>query len=59
MIDYAVPILINKLLIEMKFKFTIVQLAIKEAKKENYHREGRVVTPGDHYFGKLADFALH
>ena len=28
------------------------------AKEEGYDKEGRVVTEGDYYFGKLAEFAM-
>ena len=34
-------------------------MAIKTAKEEGYETSGRVTTPGDFYFGKLKEFAMH
>lgn len=33
--------------------------SVKMAKEEGYDQEGRVLTEGDYYHGKLAAFALH
>jgi len=37
----------------------VLDLSIKMAVQEGLDKEGRVVTQGDIYFGKLADFAMH
>mmetsp|Transcript_11582 Transcript_11582/g.14612 ORF Transcript_11582/g.14612 Transcript_11582/m.14612 type:complete len:178 (-) Transcript_11582:672-1205(-) len=59
MIDYKVTVLTNKLLEELALKFKIMRLSIKMVKQEGLHKEGRVVTEGDYYYGRLASFALH
>ena len=59
MIDYKVPGLTSQLLEHLKFKQQIMKQSVKMAKKDGKHLEGRVVTEGDYYFGKLAAFALH
>ena len=58
-LDYKVPILTEQLLKHLELKYSIMRQSIKQAKKDGHHLVGRVVTPGDHYYGKLADFALH
>ena len=59
MIDYKVPGLTAQLLEHLKFKQQIMKQSVKMAKKDGKHLEGRVVTEGDYYFGKLAAFAVH
>ena len=59
MIDYLVPILTKKLIEQYKIKAEVMTAAIKMAIEEGYDKEGRVVTEGDIYFGKLSEFALH
>ena len=40
-------------------KQKILQFSRVEAIKEGYDQEGRVVTEGDIFYGKLDEFALH
>ena len=58
-IDYYVPILSDLLSTELAYKRRITQLAIETAKKEGHDKTGRVVTPGDAYFGQLEAYAMH
>ena len=58
LIDYEVPILSEKLMEQLEFKWKITEMSVKQAREEGYDREGRVVTEGDIYFGDLEGFAL-
>ena len=58
-IDYQVPNLSEQLSKNLALKKTVTRLSKQQAIKEGLDREGRVVTEGDIYFGKLAEFALH
>ena len=58
-LDYEVPVLSETLRAQLQLKEKVMQLSTETAIKENLHREGRVVTEGDYYYGKLAEFALH
>lgn len=58
-IDYRVPILTKKLIEQIGVKAQVLELAMQMAIQEGYDKTGRVVTEGDLYFGKLADFAMH
>jgi len=40
-------------------KHDVLTSSIKMAIEEGYDKTGRVVTEGDIYFGKLAEFAMH
>ena len=59
MIDYRVPILTDVLIENLKLKMEVMTSAVRMAIEEGYDKEGRVVTEGDIYYGKLAEFALH
>lgn len=59
LLDYEVPVLSDKLLEERTLKQKILQFSRVEAIKEGYDQEGRVVTEGDIFYGKLDEFALH
>lgn len=59
MIDYRVPILTAKLIEQFKLKALVLELSLQMAKEEGLDKSGRVVTEGDIYFGKLAEFAMH
>ena len=58
-IDYEVPNLSMQLRENLDLKETVTRLSKQQAIKEGLDKEGRVVTEGDIYYGKLADFALH
>ena len=43
LIDYEVPILSEKLMEQLEFKWKITEMSVKQAREEGYDREGRVV----------------
>ena len=42
-----------------RFKNQVLDLSLKKVKEEGLDKKGRVVTEGDIFYGKLADFALY
>ena len=42
-----------------RLKKQVLDLSLKKAIEEGYDKKGRVVTQGDIFYGKLAEFALH
>ena len=40
-------------------KKQVLDISLKKVIEEGYDKRGRVVTKGDFYYGKLAEFALH
>ncbi len=59
MIDYNVPLLTFELITQFKLKALVLELSLQMAIEEGLDKSGRVVTEGDIYFGKLAEFAMH
>ena len=53
------PHLSKQLREQFALKETVTSLSKKTAIEEGYDKEGRVVTEGDIYYGKLTEFALH
>ena len=58
-IDYSVPLLEDALEAMYRIKCDIQGRAVAMAMNEGLDLEGRVVTPGDHFYGKLEEFAMH
>ena len=58
-LDYEVPLLSDMLTAQLDFKYNIQNQAVEKAIENGYDKEGRVVTPGDIYFGELEEFAMH
>ena len=58
MIDYRVPILTAKLIQQLRLKEQVLESSIQMAIEEGYDKTGRVVTEGDIYYRKLAEFSL-
>ena len=54
-----VPILSEMIKQHLNNKRKITKLAIKTAREEGCEKSGRVATPGDAYYGKLEEFAMH
>ena len=58
-LSYYVQILTSKIREQFRLKTKIIELSTQKAIEEGYDKEGRVVTEGDIYYGKLAEYALH
>ena len=58
-VDYDIPGLTDILDEQVDLRKLVRFLSVQMAREEGYDKEGRVVTPGDKYYGQLEEFAVH
>ena len=58
-VDYTVPHLTEYLQKYQKLKAKIQEHSVKRLKREGLDKTGPVVTPGNPFFGKIDEYAMH